>query len=262
VARVAFFSIPTDMTMVAVAVADLLPPIWGGTPMESGEIITVGAGHATHSRSAACSRWGTLLLPTRVLNNHARALTGAPLQIPADVSIWHPSAAAYRNLVGLHRRATAVANVRAGVLMTPEAARSLEQELMDAVITCLDFTQPQTHAHLNAGQADLMARFEDLLRTQPIRAWRVAAFAGLLEVSVRNLRVCCIPRLGMSAGSYIRLRRLELARRALRRAGATRAGVAEIAAEYGFADAHRFAEIYLQIFGEMPSPTLRSVATQ
>ncbi len=123
-ARVAFFSIPTDMTMVAVAIAGALPPIWGGTLMESGEIITVGAGHATHSRSAACSRGGTLLLPTRVLNNHARALSGAPLQIPADVSSWHPSAAAYRNLVGLHRRATAVANVRAGVLMTPEAARS------------------------------------------------------------------------------------------------------------------------------------------
>jgi hypothetical protein len=42
---------------------------------------------------------------------------------------------------------------------------------MDAVIACLTYTQPQLHASVNAGQADLMARFEDLLRTQPIRAW-------------------------------------------------------------------------------------------
>ena len=123
-ARVAFFTIPAGSTLVFIPIGYSLPPVWDGASTCVGEIITVSGCHRAHTRSATGGRWGSLLLPTRILESHAETLTGSSLVLPLGVSMWRPSATLYRQLIRLHSSATGVASTRASVLTTSEPARS------------------------------------------------------------------------------------------------------------------------------------------
>ena len=83
----------------------------------------------------------------------------------------------------------------------------------------------------------------------------VALVDGVPE---RTLRACCTEFLGMSPSRYHLLRRLNLARSALRRADPETTSVAEIARNHQFLELGRFAVAYRTVFGEVPSSTLRS----
>jgi AraC-like DNA-binding protein len=60
----------------------------------------------------------------------------------------------------------------------------------------------------------------------------------------------------MSPHRYLWLRRMHLARNALRRAERHSATVTSIVRDYGFGELGRFAVTYRQLFGESPSATL------
>jgi AraC-like DNA-binding protein len=77
-----------------------------------------------------------------------------------------------------------------------------------------------------------------------------------VAVPERTLGICCAEFLGMSPGSYVRVRRLNLFRAALLRADPATASVAEIARRYGFSELGHFAATYRGAFGETPSATL------
>jgi AraC-like DNA-binding protein len=256
-ARVAFFTIPAGSTLVFIPTGRSLPLVWDGASTYAGEITTVSGSHRAHARSVTGSRWGTLLLPTRILESYAETLTGASLVLPPGVSMWRPPFTLYRQLVRLHLSATGVANTRASVLTTSEPARSAEQELMGALIACLVEGGPVPRRRAQARHGDVMARFEDLLAAQPTRSWTLAALSEALDLSGRLLRICCDEHLGMGPNAYIRLRRMQLVRRALRHADPAVATVAQVAAGYGFSEAGRFSGAYRTNFGELPSATLR-----
>ena len=88
------------------------------------------------------------------------------------------------------------------------------------------------------------------------------ALCSAVGVPERTLRVCCTEFLGMSPTRYLLLRRLNMARSALRRADPATASVAEIARIYQFHEPGRFAVTYRTVFGEMPSTTLRRASTE
>jgi AraC-like DNA-binding protein len=77
-----------------------------------------------------------------------------------------------------------------------------------------------------------------------------------LGVSYWTLRACCQEHLGMSPKRYLLLRRMHLARQALRRAHPGSMTVTEIATNYGFWELGRFSVVYRSLFGESPSTTL------
>jgi AraC-like DNA-binding protein len=110
---------------------------------------------------------------------------------------------------------------------------------------------------LGQGQhAVVMRRFRRVLEENPEKPIFIPEICKAIRVSERTLRICCQEHLGMSPKRYLVLRRMHLARRALR-AAAPDATVTEIATRYGFWQLGRFAVEYRSLFGEAPSATLR-----
>src|SRR6516165_6888782 len=70
--------------------------------------------------------------------------------------------------------------------------------------------------------------------------------------SDRTLRACCHEHLGMSPTRYLWLRRMNLARRALRVADRATTTVTEIATNYGFWELGRFSVAYRCYLGNRP----------
>jgi transcriptional regulator GlxA family with amidase domain len=139
----------------------------------------------------------------------------------------------------------------------PEIARSLEQELMHALVTCLTSGDALAESNANLRHTAVMAGFEDLLAAHPDQTPLVPELCATLGTPDRTLRACCAAFLGMSPGHYAHLRRLKRARLALLYADPATARVADIARRFGFTEAGRFAVEYRTAFGETPSTTVQ-----
>jgi AraC-like DNA-binding protein len=85
----------------------------------------------------------------------------------------------------------------------------------------------------------------------------MADLCKAVGASYQTLRACCQEHLGISPKRYLLLRRMHIARRALRRAEAEKTTVTEIATTYGFWELGRFSVAYRSLFGEAPLATLR-----
>ncbi len=99
-------------------------------------------------------------------------------------------------------------------------------------------------------------RFRRVLEENSDQSLYIPEICKAIRVSDRTLRVCCQEHLGMGPKRYLLLRRLHLARRALREGSPCAATVTEIATRYGFWHFGRFAGQYNSLFGESPSATL------
>jgi transcriptional regulator GlxA family with amidase domain len=82
----------------------------------------------------------------------------------------------------------------------------------------------------------------------------LAAAAG---VSERTLRDAFQAYFGMGPVQYLRVRTLNLARRALQRSDPALTTVTDVAMQFGVWELGRFAHRYELLFGELPSDTLR-----
>jgi transcriptional regulator GlxA family with amidase domain len=102
----------------------------------------------------------------------------------------------------------------------------------------------------------IMRRFRRLVEESPDQPLYIPEVCAAIGVPDRTLRVCCQEHLGMSPKRFLLLRRLHLARHALRAATPIVNTVAKVAAQFGFWHFGRFTGQYSSVFGELPSDTL------
>ena len=103
----------------------------------------------------------------------------------------------------------------------------------------------------------IMRRFRDAVEARPDCAVYISDLCLEVGVTARTLSACCQEYLGMSPLRFLRLRRMQMTRRALARADRAQSTVTDIATSYGFWELGRFAVEYRRIYGESPSTTLR-----
>ena len=135
--------------------------------------------------------------------------------------------------------------------------RSLEQELLHALVNCLTADDIDGNLETLRHHAEIMIRFEEALAAQAGQHLNVSALCTEIGVPERTLRMCCAEFLGMSPSRYFLLRRLES--RAFGVA-ACRSGTCKRRRDrpkLQFLEPGRFAVTYRTVFGEMPSATLR-----
>jgi len=196
-------------------------------------------------------------LPVEDMASLGETLAGCDLTPPSNAMLVTPSAAAVARLQRLHAAAGQLAEDAPEIFANPDAARGLEQTLINAMVDCLGYRQEHENRWAQGQHAIVMRRFRRVLEENPEQPLFIPEICKAIRISDRTLRVCCQEHLGMSPKRYLLLRRMHLARRALRTTAPDAATVTDVATRYGFWQLGRFAVEYRSLFAETPSATLR-----
>jgi AraC-like DNA-binding protein len=253
---IAFVSLPPERVVV-VFPTSAAPLIWSGLKLRIGDFVFHSRGERTHQWTPGEGKWGLVSLPAEQLSACGLALTGSEMPAPTFRRVLRPSKTAASRLLRLHSNACRLAETRRELIANPEVVRSLEQELLHALVNCLTADDAEDYPETRRHHAEIMVRFEDALAAHTDRLLNISALCAAIGVPERTLRMCCNEFLGTSPARYFLLRRLNMARCALRRADPETASVAEIARSHQFIELGRFSVTYRNLFGEMPSSTLR-----
>ena len=212
-----------------------------------------GPGHEIHFMAPGPTELVTLAVEQRVFEQHVSANYGIDAHaIGRDWYIRPVNGAADCNA-----RADALITLQS-VLIHPatrssEARHRLQQAVLHIAFDGLDIA-PENDIASPATRRRVARRAEEVLRSRMDSPPSLGELCGLVEASQRTLHLAFSEAFGMAPKPYLRALRLNAARRRLRRCEGT---VTEIAAELGFFHFARFSGEYRDLFGELPSETLR-----
>ena len=235
--------------------------VWGGAELRPGNIIRHNEGENAFQHSSGPAHWSAMSLPVGDMVSVGAEIAGLDLTPPKDPLILAPAPSAIAKLQRLHRAAGDLAENAPEIIANPDAARGLEQALIEAMVACLGPRQRRDTSRAQGQHAIVMRRFRKVVEESAGEPLYIPDICKAIRVSERTLRMCCQEHLGMAPKHYLLLRRMYLARRALRQAGPEVTSVTDIAARYGFWHIGRFAVEYQSLFGESPSTTLRRHST-
>jgi AraC-like DNA-binding protein len=230
--------------------------IWSGMTLQPTNIIRHSEGASFHQRSSGPTSFGAMSLPVADMVSVGAAMAGRDLMPPRDAQILTPPPAALAKVLRLHAAAGQLAQTAPEVIADPGAARGLEQALIEAMVACLSAEEVGRERLAQRHHDLIMRRFRRLVEESPDQPLYIPEVCAAIGVPDRTLRVCCQEHLGMSPKRFLLLRRLHLARRALRAATPIVNTVSEVAARFGFWHFGRFTGQYNSVFGELPSDTL------
>ena len=228
-----------------------------GVEMRPTDIERLPEGISSFLRSSGSASWGAMTLPIDDMASVGAAMVGCDLRPPRVSLIVTPPMAAMAKLQRLHAAAGRLAEDAPEIIAQPEAARGLEQALIEALVGCLGEGSADEDRLAQRRHSLIMRRFRRAVEEDPEQPLYIPELCTAIGVADRTLRVCCQEQLGMSPKRYLLLRRMNLARGALRDGSPDTTTVTGIAAQYGFWQFGRFAGAYKSLFGEAPSATLQ-----
>jgi AraC-like DNA-binding protein len=124
------------------------------------------------------------------------------------------------------------------------------------MVDCLARHEDRGNSAAQGQHAIIMRRFRRVVEENREQPLYIPEICNSIRVPSRTLRMVCQEHLGMGPKRYLVLRRMHLARRALREAQPVATSVTDIATRFGFWQLGRFAVAYRSIYGESPSATL------
>ncbi|WP_397453593.1 helix-turn-helix domain-containing protein [Pseudomonas sp. NA-150] len=144
--------------------------------------------------------------------------------------------------------------------LNPPSKEALTQQLLDDCLYILD----SSCVHLDpvalqrrAGERTIMKRVAEWAADTPEDNLHLLQLAQVADVSLRQLQHAFKAYTGMAPTQWLRLRRLNSARRELLSRSAYTTTVAEVAMNWGFWHLGRFSSRYRALFNELPSDTLK-----
>jgi AraC-like DNA-binding protein len=260
--RIAFVALPPAQAHISFPASRLSGLIYCGFGLNLGDVVFHGPCERAHLRTVGEADWCFMSLAPDQLAACSKALIGRSIRPPSESLVILPEANASRALLSLLSKACRLAETRQELIANPEVMRSLEQELLRALVNCLANENADKISRWRRRHTDIMVRFEEALATRSGPHLNLSELCTAIDVPERTLRLCCAEFLGVSPNRYYLLRRLNMARSALRRASPETASVSEIARDHQFVELGRFAVSYRAIFGETPSSTLRRASNK
>jgi AraC-like DNA-binding protein len=229
----------------------------GGLETGPTTILRHGAFDSYYKRLSPFASFGTMSFPVEDIAAVGEAMAGTNLAPPHDAILVAPPPTAMVRLQRLHAAAVSLAEDAPEIIDHPEAARGLEQVLIEAMVGCLANREDRSNSLAQGQHAIVMRRFRRVVEENPEEPLFIPEICKAIGVSDRSLRACCQEHLGMGPRRYLLLRRMNLVRQALRHEGPETTSVTETATRYGFWQLGRFAVEYQSLFGEPPAATLR-----
>jgi AraC-like DNA-binding protein len=249
---------PGERKSIIFLTAAASPVLRDGTEVTSQQIMVSKPQLGSYARGSRGFSYNSMSLSLADIEAAARALVGRSVVVPARPNYtMRPPARLMARLQRVHRRAIDLAMSKPAVLAHPVTVRAIEDGLARAMIACLAAPFEPAFSIHPSGRARTMRRFEELLRANADWPLLLTDVCAAIGVPARTLRRHCDECLGVGPHTYLMLRRMNLARRALAHASPATTTVAEIAYNYGFSEPERFAASYRKRFGELPSATLR-----
>jgi AraC-like DNA-binding protein len=221
------------------------------------QIAMFGLDWPYYLRSSAGSGWSTMSVMPEDLAAAGRAIIGRELTPPSFMLAIRPPIPSLSRLRQLHEATGHLARTAPDILAKPEVARAIEEALVEAMVLCLAADRSEQVRNVHRHRARVMRRLEETLRAKSGETLYMAELCAAVGATYWTLRDCCLEYLGMSPKRYLWMRRMNLARRALRSADLEHTTVTEVATEYGFWELGRFSVAYRSLFGEPPSGALR-----
>jgi AraC-like DNA-binding protein len=230
--------------------------IWKGVELAATDVGLVGYDRPLWYSMAGPSLWGSMSLTMQDLATLSVALAGRDLTAPGNRLTMTATPARYAKLLRLHAAAGHLAEHAPDIIHHAEAARGLEQALIEAMFGCMGGETVHTASDFWRRQTVVLKRFRAALEANIDQPLYLPELCQTIGVPERTLRKHCYDQLGMSPKRYLLLRRLNLAHRALRAADRSTTTVTEIATSFGFWELGRFAVEYRTWCGETPSDSL------
>jgi AraC-like DNA-binding protein len=209
--------------------------------MQPTSIVRYSEGQSYYRRSSGFASYGGMSLPVEDIAIIGEATAGLDLGPPRDAVLVTPPPSAMARLQRLHAAAGHLAEKAPEIIANSDAAHGLEQALIEAMVSCLGEGKVHEDRSALRHHAMILRRFRRAVEENPDQPLYLPELCKAIGVSDRTLRLCCQEQLGMSPKRYLLLRRMHLARRALRESAPTATTVTEIATRYGFWELGRFA---------------------
>ena len=226
-----------------------------GVEMRPGDIRRHVAGAEILQRSSGSASFAAMSLPVEEMALLGATIGGHDMAPPKDPLTMTPAPHAMAKLQRLHATVGCLAEEAPELIANPDAARGLEQELIEALVDCFVYSERRENSLAQGQHGIVMRRFRRMVEGSPEQPLYITEICKAIRVSIRTLQTCCHEHLGMGPKHYLMLRRMHLARRALRHADPNETTVTEIATRFGFWQLGRFAVEYQSLFGETPSAT-------
>lgn len=227
-----------------------------GVGLSFNSIMRSPADHNYSFRASVAAEFGSMSLPIEEMAHLSRTMVGHDLSPPANPLMVMPPLNSIAKLRRLHAAARDLAECAPQVLEHLEAARGLEQALIEAMMHCLDSREVHEDRAAVRQHAAIMRRFHDVIERHLDEPLYIPELSKAVGTSVRTLIACCQEHLGMGPKRFLLLRRMNMVRRALQCAAPGETTVTEVATRYGFWQFGRLAVEYRALFGEGPSTTL------
>jgi len=146
----------------------------------------------------------------------------------------------------------------------PPSREALTQQLLEDCLFILDNAcvgLDQGALQRRAGERSIMKRVGEWAADTPEEHLNLLELSQVAGVSLRQLQHAFKTYTGMSPTQWLRLRRLNSARRELLSRTPTQTTVAEVAMHWSFWHLGRFSSSYRALFNELPSDTLKRAST-
>jgi AraC-like DNA-binding protein len=231
-----------------------------GVEVKPCDISRLSGGHQGHLLTSGELHFASMSIPVEDMASTATTMAGCNLAPPRNALFVTATPVAMAKLLRLSAAAAHLAETAPEIIANPDAARGLEQALLEAMVDCLGNDEPREDRVAQRQHELIMRRFRRVVEENPDQPLYIPEFCKAIGVSQRTLQVCCQEQLGLGPKRYLLLRRLNLARRAMREASADAVTVTEVAMRHGFWHLGRFAGEYQSLFGEPPSSTLHRPA--
>ncbi len=160
---------------------------WIGVDLQPTNIIRHMEGGSYYQRVAGATSHGAMSLSVADMASVGAAIAGCDLAPPSDALILNPLPSAMAKLQRLHAAAGHLAETAPEVIANVEAARGLEQALVEAMVGCLTTGDTAEERSAQRRHQRIMQRFHRLIDEHPDQALYVPEICKAIGVAERTL---------------------------------------------------------------------------